>query len=130
MAEKHNSIFQLDEFKPFRDLWESRLRELDRRQSYYDGSAYQSVRQGLGRLGLMGPGIDKLYGGIKPLYLPLSRAVDVDAGIIPGGWQLAEDASEAQEAALEQLFDWSNWNTDGVLYVHYGALSAHFLINV
>lgn len=121
MSEKRNSIFQLDEFRQYQNAWDTRLQELSRRKSYYDGSIYRRVRQGISQLGVLGPGVDKLYGGIKPLYLPLSRAVDVDAGIIPGGWQLAEDVSDQQAAAVEQVFDWSKWNTDGVLFVHYGA---------
>jgi len=47
--------------------------------------------------------------------------VDVDAGIIPGGWPLVEGAQEKQIEAMKTIFDWSNWGTEGVLFVHYGA---------
>lgn len=110
-----DSIFELEEFKPYETQWNARLTELSRRRSYYDGSVYQTLRQ---KLGWWYP---RLAQQIRPLYLPLSRAVDVDAGIIPGGWLLAEDTPDAQQQAKQVVFDWSKWQRDGVLYVHYGA---------
>lgn len=110
------SIFESTEFKPYATSWHSRQTELSRRASYYDGSVYRSVKTSLGPLA------PRLYKGIKSLYLPLSRAVDVDAGIIPGGWAWEEDAPEAWEDARKQVFDWSDWRRRGVLYVHYGAV--------
>lgn len=113
-----NSIFELDEFKPYTARFEARRKELARRKSYYDGSVYKNVRKMLGWLG------PRLYQGIKPLYLPLARAVDVDAGIIPGGWTLPEDEAQAEawQVAIATVFDWSDWTIDGVLYIHYGAM--------
>lgn len=106
------SIFELDEFAPRRDAWQERLRRLNGRKGYYDGSIYKQA------FGWLGP---RLYRGIKTLYLPLHRAVQVDAGIVPGGWAWRDDAPEAWEAARKQVFAWSRWSTDGVLYVHRGA---------
>jgi len=113
-----SSIFKLDEYKQYEKQWMSRISELNRRASYYDGSVYNAARK---QLDWLAP---RLYKGIKPLYLPLSRAVDVDAGIIPGGWELPPDEPNAEtwQSAMDTVFDWSNWDTDGVLYVHYGAL--------
>ena len=114
------SIFELEEFKQYKKAWESRAGELRRRASYYDGSIYtDKLRTSLGFLA------PRLYKGIKPLYLPLSRAVDVDTGMVPAGWELPEDEpkSEQWKKAIDTVFDWSNWDTDGVLYVHYGAQS-------
>ncbi len=112
-----SSIFKLDEFKQYEKQWQNRVAELNRRASYYDGSVYSQARK---QLDWLAP---RLYKGIKPLYLPLSRAVDVDAGIIPGGWELPPDEpkSETWKKAMDTVFDWSNWDTDGVLFVHYGA---------
>lgn len=109
-----DTIFKLDEFKPLERAWNERLKELALRASYYDGSIYTHIKN----LPMFGP---RLYKGIKPLYLPLSRAVDIDAGIIPGGWELEEEAPEAWSMAMGTLFDWSDWDIYGVLYVHYGA---------
>lgn len=117
MSER-NSIFSLDEFKPYEPLWAKRTTELRRRGSYYDGSIYSGFRESVKRLGSVALG---LYRGIKPLYLPLARAVDVDAGIIPGGWLLAESATDDQREAKQTIFAMSDWGTDGVLFVHYGA---------
>lgn len=111
------SIFETNEFKPYKKAWDSRQKTLGERSGYYDGSCYKKIKDGFGFL------MPRLYRGIKPLYLPLSRAVDVDAGIIPGGWQIPEDEPkrEAWEKARDTVFDWSKWDTDGVLFVHYGA---------
>lgn len=111
-----DSIFSTDEFKSYASRWHSRQAELTRRKGYYDGSVYRNVRM------TIGPLAPRLYKGIKSLYLPLSRAVDVDAGIIPGEWAWEEDAPDVWDAARQQIFDWSNWRTQGVLYVHYGAV--------
>jgi hypothetical protein len=110
------SIFDLDEFKPFFDIWHARLTEFQARESYYDGSVYKKYNDGLGWLG------PRMYKNIRPLYLPLSRAVDVDAGIIPGGWELDSSTTPEMQAALDLIFGWSHWATDGVLYVHYGSV--------
>jgi hypothetical protein len=109
------SIFDREEFKPLRSRWNSRLKELARRASYYDGSVYKHIPE---LLGWFGP---RFYQKIRPLYLPLARAVDVDAGIIPAGWTFSDDAPEVWAPARKAVFDWSSWKTDGVLLVHYGA---------
>lgn len=116
MAE--SSIFDLPEFEPYADRWRKRTGELERRKKYYNGTVYRAVRQ---QLGWLGP---RLYRGIKPLYLPLARAVDVDAGIIPGGWTLPEEEPRARawQQAINTVFDWSDWDVDGVLFIHFGAM--------
>jgi hypothetical protein len=96
--------------------WRQRSALFARRKSYYDGSIYSGTASNLGWLA------PRLYGGIKPLFLPLARAVDVDAGIVPGGWEWEDDTPDAVREARETLFDWSDWDTDGVLFVHYGAV--------
>jgi hypothetical protein len=118
MTEKKNkSIFDLAEFKPYLTAWNNRQSILSKRASYYDGSVYD---KSVNALGWLGPRIAQ---NIEPLYLPLGSAVDVDAGIIPSGWKLPEDdpKSEQWQKAIDTVFDWSNWDTDGVLYIHYGA---------
>ena len=114
---KVKSIFELPEFKPYEKAWNTRVKTLSKRASYYDGSIYNENKKDLGWL------MPRLYRGIKPLYLPLASAVDVDCGIIPGDWKLPEEDSrtEGWQNAIDTVFDWSNWDTDGVLYVHYGA---------
>lgn len=111
-----DSIFDLDEFKPYEKAWKARVGELATRAAYYDGSVYRGLSEALQWL------YPRLGKCIKALYLPLSRAVDVDAGIVPGGWSFADDAPEAWDAAWTTLRAWSSWATRGVLYVHYGAV--------
>lgn len=111
-----DTIWDLEEFKPYQDRWVERERELLAREGYYDGSIYKSMA---GLLGWLAP---RLMNQIKPLYLPLARAVDVDAGIVPGGWALPEDAPDTWQPAIDQLLAWSEWDRLGVLYVHFGAI--------
>lgn len=109
------SIFDLDEFAPYRDDWDARQFEFNRRESYFDGSIYNSVYLLAGVLPV------PLLRPIKGLFLPVARAVNVDAGIIPNRWMLAPRAARFA-TALKTLLAWSQWQRDGVLFVHYGAL--------
>lgn len=111
-----STIWSVDEFKPLAGRWMARQRELALRAAYYDGSIYANMN---GMLGWLAP---RVFGNIKPLYLPLSRAVDVDAGIVPGGWSFPDGSPAAWESARERLFAWSHWDSQGALYVHYGAV--------
>lgn len=107
------TIFDNSEFAPLASAWNSRQRELARRHSYYDGSIYKRTD-----LAWLGP---RFYKGARALYLPLSRAVDIDVGIVPGGWSFPEGSPQAWTDARKLLMGWSRWRTDGVLLVHYGA---------
>jgi len=114
---KIKSIFELPEFKPYERAWNIRIKTLTTRAKYYDGSIYDDAINGLSWLA------PRIGQSIEPLYLPLGSAVDVDAGIIPGGWKLPDEDARAEgwQNAIDTVFDWSNWDTDGVLFVHYGA---------
>jgi len=114
---KIKSIFELPEFKPYERAWNIRIKTLTTRAKYYDGSIYDDAINGLSWLA------PRIGQSIEPLYLPLGSAVDVDAGIIPGGWKLPDEDARAKgwQNAIDTVFDWSNWDTDGVLFVHYGA---------
>lgn len=110
------SIFDLEEFEIYKSTWEARQKELRYRASYYDGSVYKKAS-----LWGLGPRVAK---EIRPLFLPLSRSVDIDAGIIPGGWTFPTDDAryDAWTAGQDMLFDMSAWDVNGVLFVHYGAM--------
>lgn len=113
------SIFEIAEFKPYKAGFDNKQKVLNVRRSYYDGSIYKKHDKGLSWFA------PKLGKDVKPLFLPLSRAVDVDAGIIPGGWlfegEEEESAVPAWVDARDALFKASRWDIWGVLYVHYGA---------
>lgn len=117
------TIFDRDEFKPHARRWHARQSVFARRRAYYDGSVYNGV---LGALDWLGP---RFAGRIRPLYLPCARAVNVDSGIVPGGWALASGAAHLG-GALFHLFDWSDWSTAGVLYVHHGALYGNSVLRI
>ncbi len=117
------SIFETEEFRAYKAAWDDRQLNLAHRRAYYDGTIYKNVRERFMALGKLSPMIGpRLYRGTKALFLMLARAVDVDAGIVPGGWAFAEDAPKAWETATKQVLDWSDWDRDGVLYVHYGSV--------
>ena len=119
MSERR-SLFDLDEFAPYKRMWRERQRVLATRQAYYDGSMYRSVRD---RMTQAVPWVaPRLYRGVKALYLPLARAVDVDMGLIPGGWRLPEDAPGAWHEGMARVLGWSGWMRAGMLYVFYGAV--------
>ncbi len=117
------SIFDLDEFKPYRGAFDARQTELARRAAYYDGSIYSSVHWFVRGLPVA------LVTGVKMLYQPVARAVNVDAGIVPGGWKLDAAAAPLQPG-VDRVLSWSRWDTEGVLYVHYGALYGEVVLRV
>lgn len=120
--DRKTSLFDLDEFKPHAEAWSSRRRQLDYRAAYYDGTIYRNIRERFQALGMLQAALGpRLYRGTKALFLMLARAVDVDAGIIPGGWSFAKDAPRAWATSAATVLAWSDWARDGVLYVHYGA---------
>lgn len=116
---KIKSIFDLPEFKPYKARFDARGARFKTMEGYYSGAVYGGLRKDLRLV------MPRFYQGVKPLYLPLARAVDIDAGIIPGGWTLAEDATDEQRAAMDTVFDWSEWGVYGVLFIHYGAQYGH-----
>lgn len=118
------SVFELPEFNPLEAAWRDRQMLFAYRQAYYEGTAYRKLEL------LKRPLGSRLYKGIKGLYLPLHRAVDVAAGITPGGWTWPEGTSAATRAAARTVFEWSQWETDGVLFVHYGSLYGNVLLKV
>jgi hypothetical protein len=118
-----NSIFETDEFSGFEAAWTARQLELAHRKAYYTGEIYRNVRERFMVLGKLSPMIGpRLYRGTKALFLMLARAVDVDAGIVPGGWAFAPDAPKAWETATKTVMAWSDWEREGPLYVHYGSV--------
>ena len=109
------SIFETEQYKKYERMWNARVSTLQKRKSYYDGTIYKGLTSMIGQIG------PRVVGEIKPLYMPLARAVDVDAGIIPGRWELEDGVPERLRTARDMVFDWSRWKTGGVLFVHYGA---------
>lgn len=117
-----DSIFQTEEFAGYRAAWDTRQIELAHRKAYYDGTIYANVRERFAALGKLSPMIGpRLYRGTKALFLMLARSVDVDAGIVPGGWAFADDAPKAWVDATKTVLAWSDWEREGPLYVHFGA---------
>lgn len=110
-------LFKIAEFAPYAGRWNRRQQVFNERDAYYSGAVYMREKMRFGYF--LG---SRLYRGIKPLHLPFARAVNVDAGITPGGWRFAEDAPDVWSAARRQVWSWSDWTTKGVLFVHWGAV--------
>lgn len=110
-------LFSLPEYAGYANRWNARQQAFNERQAYYSGAVYMREKMRFGYF--LG---SRLYRGIKPLHLPFARAVNVDAGITPGGWKFPEDAPDAWRQARRQVWNWSDWSTRGVLYVHWGAV--------
>jgi len=108
------SLFELDEFKPYAAKFSARVTAYHRRRSYFDGSIYGELRALLSWFSV------RASAATRPLYLPLARAVNLDAGVIPSGWTLAPDAATLA-VPLAQLFAWSDWRTQQIRFLRYGA---------
>lgn len=111
MKDQSKTVFQRDEFKPLRWTYDQQIRRYGKFDRYYRGTMYESSVFRVAH---------KLYAGIKALFLPLARAVDLDVALVPGGWVLSEESLILQPA-VDQVLTWSRWLTDGPLYVKFGA---------
>lgn len=115
------SIFDLDEFKPYRARWEERRTYFQKWERYYEGTMYAKKKFfGLHKI---------MASNVEALFEPLARAVALDVALVPGGWRL-DAASRDLEEPLRQLFRQSRWRLEGSLYVHNGAMMGHSMLKV
>lgn len=117
---KDKSVFALDEFKPLRWQFDQQASRYSLFERYYRGTMYETSVFRVAH---------KLYAGIKALFLPLSRSVDLDVALVPGDWLLREE-SQALQPAVDQVLKWSRWLTDGPLYVQWGASLGDVVLKV
>ena len=118
------SIFDHEEFKPYRQRYTTRRQRALRRRRYYDGSIYDD---GMFKLA------HKLYAQTKSLFALLARAVDLDVALIPGvmgPWDLGEDVPEAIRQAQATLYEWSSWDVEGDDWLEDGATTGEAVIKV
>lgn len=107
------SILSEKRFEKIRDLFNSKQNVYNTYRKYYNGTVYFDRSQ---------TSVWKLYAGIKLFYNLVSRAVDMDTHLIPNKFTLVEDTPDKALNQVEQIREWSNWNAEEFLYVHYGAL--------
>jgi hypothetical protein len=109
--------------------------------SYYDNSAFKDQP-----LWAAYKSAGRLYRQIRSLYNPTRRLVDfytasvypgalsADAGPLPDGVPiaipLAPDTDPALRAAVGQLWQWSAWQTGKSVFVRFGAVCGHVLLEV
>lgn len=123
MAEMR-SIFQLDEFKPYKSRYHTRRAMLLRQRRYVDGSIYDDSHFKMAH---------KLYAQTKGLFSLLARAVEIDVALTPGmmgAWDLSEGATNAQRDAQATLYRWSEWATEGDDWLEDGATVGRNVIKI
>lgn len=124
MASKINSVFDQDEFKPYRARYETRRERALRRRRYYDGTIYDDGAFKLAH---------KLYAQTKSLFALLARAVDLDVAFVPGmmdPWALADGTPQAIIDAQQLLYEWSSWDTEGEEWLEDGATCGEAAIKI
>lgn len=111
------SIFDLDEFKGYRQAYRSRQSRFQRNWQYYKAEGYDSphVQTPMGQFV-----ISRITDAVRPLFTPLARAVNLDVSLIPGGWTLSP-ASAALQPAVDIIFRESSWPVEGDMFTKYVA---------
>ncbi|MFZ1752731.1 MAG: hypothetical protein WBO46_15010 [Caldilineaceae bacterium] len=118
------SVFDHEEFKPYRQRYTVRRERALRRRRYYDGSIYDDGQFKIAH---------KLYSQTKGLFALLARAVDLDVAFVPGmmdPWGLGEDVPQAVRAAQALLYEWSSWDVEGDDWLEDGATTGEAVIKV
>jgi len=108
------SIFDLEEYRFYRSGFISQRVEFSIRLSYLDGSRYSSA---LNAMSWLAP---RVAAEIRPLYLPCVRAVNVDAGIVPGfpeRWAFAPDVPPSVVAQASSILRASRWDSESPLWI-------------
>lgn len=109
------SVFDLEEFKPYRQAFMARQSRFQRNWRYYKAESYDSpqVRSPMGQFV-----ISRITDAVRPLFTPLARAVNLDVALIPGGWELAPNSTQHQ-TAVDTIFRASSWPVEGDMFVKY-----------
>lgn len=124
MEQNSGSIFSLPEFKGYENKMIARRRTANTRRRYYEGTIYDDTGFRLAH---------KLYAQTKALFSFLARAVDLDVALVPGvmgPWDLADGTPRAIAAAQAQLYEWSEWATEGDAWLEDGATIGEAMIKI
>jgi hypothetical protein len=120
------SIFDLPEYAPYRQQFDSRRQRFGNYWRYYKAQVYDSPHSNsaMGQFVL-----SRIADSIRPLFTPLARAVNLDVALIPGDWALSLDSQQHQDA-VDELFRDSSWPVEGDLFVKYVAAMGESAIYV
>jgi hypothetical protein len=121
-----SSVFDtVAELTIYRDRWVQRCRHYQTLRAYYKGTVYndEQLRRAL-----------KLYSGIRQIFGPLRRAVNVDVAKVPGGWTIDQGNPEEDRpavpapvaAAVKQIRAWSDYRASYSRAVKHGAVAGEF----
>ncbi len=109
------SIWELPAFKPFHGQFLARQREFRRREQYYNGAAYATELPGetadpLKQLyyNMVTPKVGQVNAAIKGLLDPIQPTVDIDVGLVPGGWITADPESQAMISEFLTALGWGD----------------------
>lgn len=98
--------------------WQQRCTHYQVLRAYYAGTVYSDIPQLVQQL--------KLYAGIRQIFSPLRRAVNVDVALVGGGWTLPADAPAALVSAVEQVRGWSSYRRSYTKAVQHGSVAGEF----
>ena len=118
------SIFDHDEFKPYRGRYAARRERAMRRRRYYEGTIYDDGQFKIAH---------KLYAQTKSLFSLLARAVDLDVALVPGmaaPWELKEGTPQVITKAQGLLYEWSSWDTEGEEWLEDGATTGEAALKI
>lgn len=65
----------------------------------------------------------RLYAQTREFYSLITRAVDIDVELVPGGWQATRNQEE-----IDAILKRSSWEQNGPLYVHQGAVFGDYYL--
>ena len=120
MSEQIKSVFDLDAYKHLKQTFIRRQRRAQRYWQYYKAEIYRGGREKSGLSELSVYVNQRMQDALLPLFTPLARAVRIDVSLIPGGWQLAPDSQQYQDA-VDSLFRASAWSVFGDIFVRFVA---------
>lgn len=111
--------------QPYRARWVQRCSYYQLLRAYYRGTVYQdeALKQQL-----------KLYSGVRQIFGPLRRTVNVDVALVPGRWRIdGGNPAEGRPAvprpvaqAVAQVRTWSDARATYTKGVRHGAVAGEF----
>jgi hypothetical protein len=125
-AQRRASVFDtVADLQVYRDRWVQRCERYQLLRAYERGTVYhdEKLRKAL-----------KLYAGIRQIFGPLRRAVNVDVALVPGNWQIDRGNEDDRRPAVpkpvadavQQVRTWSGFRAAYGRAVRHGSVAGEF----